>query len=95
MEKQHDNVQDIIKSYGGSLDSLTSILQHIQSEYNYLPEDALGQVARSLGLPLIQVYGVATFFKTFNLKPCGRLDNRRYGVHAHNVILLKKGHLES
>jgi len=72
MEKQHDNVHDIIKSYGGSLDSLTSILHDIQSEYNYLPEDALRQVAKGLGLPIIQVYGVGTFFKAFSLKPRGR-----------------------
>lgn len=79
MEKQHDNVQDIIKSYGGSLDSLTSILHDIQSEYNYLPEDALRQVAKDLGLPIIQVYGVGTFFKAFSLKPRGK--------HQCNVCL--------
>jgi NADH-quinone oxidoreductase subunit E len=72
IDKNHAVVETILDSYGGESASLVSILQDIQSEYNYLPEDALRQVAGSLGLPLIQVYGVATFFKAFSLKPKGR-----------------------
>ncbi len=72
MAKYRDPVEDIIRSYGGSTDSLISILQDVQSEYNYLPEYALRHVANGLGLPLIQVYGVATFFKAFSLKPRGK-----------------------
>jgi NADH-quinone oxidoreductase subunit E len=70
--KDTDPVEDIIRSYGGNPDSLISILQDVQSEYHYLPERPLRQVARSLGLPLIQVYGVATFFKALSLKPRGK-----------------------
>jgi len=65
-------VSEIISKYGNSRDSLISILQDIQSEYHYLPEDALRAVASQLGLPLIQVYSVATFFKAFTLKPRGK-----------------------
>ena len=65
-------VEAIINGYGGTTDSLISMLQDIQSEYRYLPEDALRQVARSLGLSQIQVYGVATFFKAFSLTPRGK-----------------------
>ena len=72
VEEHYDIVDEIIRHYGGSPDSLISILQDIQSEYNYLPEDALRQVAKRLALPLIQVYGVATFFKAFSLKPRGK-----------------------
>jgi NADH-quinone oxidoreductase subunit E len=72
MQKHFDPVEDIIRSYGGSTDSLISILQDVQSEYNYLPEYALRHVAMGLGLPLIQVFGVATFFKAFSLKPRGK-----------------------
>ena len=62
----------IVSDNGHSADSLISILQDIQSEYHYLPEEALREVAKRLDLPLIQVYGVATFFKAFSLKPKGR-----------------------
>ena len=61
----------IVSEYNGNRDSLISILQDIQSEYHYLPEDALRAVASQLDLPLIQVCGVATFFKAFSLKPRG------------------------
>ena len=64
-------VDTIVDEYGCNRDSLISILQDVQNEYHYLPEDVLRQVARRLELPLIQVYGVATFFKAFSLKPRG------------------------
>jgi NADH-quinone oxidoreductase subunit E len=65
-------VEDILKSYSNSPDSLISILQDIQSECQYLPENSIRHVAKKLGLPLIQVYGVATFFKAFSLTPRGK-----------------------
>ncbi len=69
---REEKVEEIILEYGSSRDSLISILQDVQSEYQYLPESILKLVARKLGLPLIQVYGVATFFKAFSLKPRGK-----------------------
>ena len=69
---REEKVEEIIREYDSSRDSLISILQDVQSEYRYLPESILKLVARKLGLPLIQVYGVATFFKAFSLKPRGK-----------------------
>ena len=71
MKSKHENVEAIINKYGGNHDSVISILQDVQAEYHYLPETALRLVAKHLELPLIQVYGVATFFKAFSLKPRG------------------------
>ena len=70
-ESDLEKVTGTVERYGGNRDSLISILQDIQSEYHYLPEDTLRAVASQLDLPLIQVYGVATFFKAFSLKPRG------------------------
>ena len=67
-----EQVEKILGKYGNRTDSLISILQDIQSEYNYLPEEALRHVAKGLNLRLIQVYGVATFFKAFSLKARGK-----------------------
>lgn len=64
-------VKKILSDFSGSKDMLISILQDIQSEFGYLPEDSLRQVAKSLNLPAVQVYGVATFFKAFSLVPRG------------------------
>ena len=46
-------------------DSLIAILQRIQEEYRYIPEDAIKIVSKKLALPLIDVYGVATFYSAF------------------------------
>jgi NADH-quinone oxidoreductase subunit E len=71
-ESDLEKVTEIVKRYSGNRDSLISILQDLQSEYHYLQEGDLRAVATQLGLPLVQVYGVATFFKAFSLKPRGR-----------------------
>ena len=71
MKSDRKKVATILSKYASNRDSLISILQDVQSEYHYLPEDTLRVVARQLDVPLIQVYGVATFFKAFSLKPRG------------------------
>ncbi len=52
--------------------ALLPMLRDIQTEYGYLPEDKLREVAEMLGMSLIDVYGVATFYKSFSLTPRGR-----------------------
>ncbi|MGZ5423616.1 MAG: NADH-quinone oxidoreductase subunit NuoE [Candidatus Aminicenantales bacterium] len=52
--------------------ALIQVLQDIQDRYHWLPPEALERVADVLGVPLVQVYGVATFYKSFSLKPRGR-----------------------
>jgi NADH-quinone oxidoreductase subunit E len=52
--------------------NLLSILQDIQKEYGYLPAEKLREIAVRLNRPLIEVYGVATFYRSFSLKPKGR-----------------------
>ena len=64
-------VDFVVDQYDCNRDSLISILQDVQAEYRYLPEEVIRRVAKRLDLPLIQVYGVATFFKAFSLKPRG------------------------
>jgi NADH-quinone oxidoreductase subunit E len=61
----------IIKKYDGKKEFLICILQDIQNVYEYLPRRALIHVSEKLDIPLIQVYGVATFFKAFSLHPKG------------------------
>ena len=61
----------IIKKYDGEKEFLICILQDIQNIYEYLSKKALTHVSEKLDIPLIQVYGVATFFKTFSLIPRG------------------------
>jgi NADH-quinone oxidoreductase subunit E len=65
-------VKSILTKHDSRKRALIPILQDIQAEYNYLPELALRIVARSLEVPLIDVVGVATFYRAFSLKPRGR-----------------------
>jgi NADH-quinone oxidoreductase subunit E len=64
-------IDAVIDSYQGKTSGLTTILQDIQDEYNYLPPQAMERVAEKMGLPLSQVLHVATFYKAFSLEPRG------------------------
>ena len=65
-------VDSVLNKWNNNGSSLISILLEIQSEYNYLPKDALIKVSERLDIPLIHVYSVATFYKSFSLKPRGK-----------------------
>ena len=65
-------VDSILDRWSNNGSSLISILLDIQSRYNYLPKDALIRVSERLRIPLIHVYSVATFYKSFSLKPRGK-----------------------
>ncbi len=51
---------------------LIHILQKIQEDNGYLPEDVLRNLSRKLDLPLAEIYSVASFYKQFHFKPRGR-----------------------
>ncbi len=68
----HKTVAAILDRYNNDAGMLVSILQDIQAEYSYLPRAAIEEVSRGAGVPLTQVYSVATFFKAFSLIERGR-----------------------
>lgn len=72
MTIDESKLDSIINEYNAEQGSLISILQDIQTEYKYLPQEALDYVAKKLDIPKVQVFGVATFFKSFSLKPKGK-----------------------
>jgi NADH-quinone oxidoreductase subunit E len=72
MELDLKKVEGVIDKYKGEGGALIAILQDVQAEYNYLPPDALKSVADKLNVPLISVYGIATFYRAFSLKPRGK-----------------------
>jgi NADH-quinone oxidoreductase subunit E len=65
-------VESILASHDHRPSALLAILQDIQRSENWLPREALAQVATELKVPLTRVYSMATFFSSFSLKPRGR-----------------------
>ncbi len=66
------DITAIVDKRRGQRGELLAILQDIQAKYSYLPEDALRDVAEKTGRSLVDVYGVATFYHAFSLKPRGK-----------------------
>jgi len=69
----------IMERYRGQQGALIPVLHEAQQIFGYLPEAVQQQVADGLGISLSEVYGVATFYSLFTLKP--------RGVHKIGVCL--------
>ncbi len=70
--RKFERVCEIVDQNGRNASRLIPILQAVQAEYRYLPEEILTFVATSLGIPPAKVFGVATFYSLFTLKPKGK-----------------------
>jgi len=71
-DPEYGRADKIIQSHSCEESALITILQEIQDLYDYLPVWALRYVSEKLDVPLIQVYGVASFYKAFHLTPRGK-----------------------
>ncbi|UCG62790.1 MAG: NAD(P)H-dependent oxidoreductase subunit E [Candidatus Zixiibacteriota bacterium] len=69
----HDlsKLQGIFDRYPRQQESLISVLQDIQKEYQFLPCEALQETAKVLDVPLSKVFSVSTFYNAFSLHPRG------------------------
>ncbi len=65
-------VEEVLRRYPRERSSLIAVLQDLNRELRYLPEETLRRVASGLQVPLSQVYHVATFYSAFALKPRGK-----------------------
>lgn len=72
MLRKFERVCEIVDQNGRNASRLIPILQAVQGEYRYLPEEILTFIATSLGIPPAKVFGVATFYSLFTLKPKGK-----------------------
>ncbi len=64
-------LEEILSVFQHQKGALISVLQRVQEEFGYLPEEALSEIARSLKVPLSQVFSVATFYAHFYLNRRG------------------------
>jgi NADH-quinone oxidoreductase subunit E len=74
-----EELQELLKAYPSDKHSLLRILQAVQRQMGYLPEEALKEVASFVGVSPAEAYGVATFYNQFRFIP--------YGKH-HTVVCL-------
>ena len=65
------NIVSITKEHDKDLGGVIAMLEEIQAKYSYLPQEALRTVAQETGRSLVDIYGVATFYRYFSLKPRG------------------------
>jgi NADH-quinone oxidoreductase subunit E len=65
-------LEGILDRYGRDPANIISILQDIQAEANWLPEEDLRYVSAQLAIPLSKMMALATFYKAFSLKPRGK-----------------------
>ncbi|MFO8102139.1 MAG: NAD(P)H-dependent oxidoreductase subunit E [Dehalococcoidia bacterium] len=79
MDVSLEMVDKIVDSYGSRDNMLIQILQDVQTEYNWLPREAIIRVCERLQIPVSRAYRIATFYTLFSLEPRGR--------HVVNVCL--------
>ena len=65
-------IDSILERHGCDKTQVIGIMQDVQKEYRYLPEDALLHIADRVGISKAKIYGVATFYENFSLNAKGK-----------------------
>lgn len=71
-QPEYNKIDTILKKHPNEKSSLIAVLQDIENKYKYLPSWTLRYVSKKLEVPLIQVFGVASFYDAFHLTPQGK-----------------------
>ncbi len=71
-KQDHETLQNILAEHKSEQAAVISVLQDVNAQYRYLPEDTLRHVAKALDIPLSRVYSIATFYNSFSLTPRGK-----------------------
>lgn len=71
-DKRWRLVDNVMRRHGYRADALIESLHAVQESFGYLDDVSLRFVATALRLPVSKVYGVATFYHFFTLKPKGK-----------------------
>ena len=67
-----DKLQKILDQHKANEGTLISLMQDINEEYKYLPEEVLREVSGILDIPISRFYSLATFYSCFRLEPRGK-----------------------
>ena len=76
-EKQASQaVAEILSSHKKEKKNLIPLLQEVQTKLGYLPKKTMQEIADFLGMPEVEVWGVATFYNQFRFVPLGKYHTR-------------------
>jgi len=67
-----NEIEELVKPYGGQRSSLLQILQAIQRKHKYISDFAQQEVARFMNIHPVEVYSVISFYTFLHSKPQGR-----------------------
>lgn len=59
--------------FKGTKDELIPIMESAQDEFGYLPSEVMLRISKFVKVPESTVYGVATFYALFRIKPSGKM----------------------
>lgn len=65
------SLDEILLGYKDPSD-LIDLLSEVQENYGYLSEENMRKIEQATKIPLVDIYGVATFYAAFKLVPKGR-----------------------
>ena len=65
-------LDNILKGRRSQPHQLIEVLQDVQKKEGYISEEAMRTISKELGVPLMEVYSVASFYKSFSLEPRGK-----------------------
>jgi len=67
-----NDLDALVEPYLGKKEMVIPVLQQVQDHFGYLPRPAMERVSQLMHIPLSRLYGVATFYAQFKMKPRGR-----------------------
>ena len=71
-EQTSQAIAAILSSHTKNKGNLLLLLQEVQAKLGYLPREAMQEIASFLGIPPVEVWGVATFYNRFRFTPLGK-----------------------
>lgn len=71
-DPRYEQLNSVLSHIAPSRGKLISVLQEAEKLFGYLPALAMEEISRGLNIPSSEIYGVATFYGQFHLKPRGK-----------------------
>ncbi len=72
LEQIQAETEAVLQNHGTERPELIPIIQEVQEKLGYLPKEAMKQIAKTLEIPEVDVYSLATFYNQFRLNPPGK-----------------------